>query len=111
MSHLGWRARGENCLLWVDAIYINQGDVQERNAQILHMRYLDEHASIVYGWIGVPYHEEETRLAVRLMRKFNIVLRDGLAANNDDMLAVSTGISTITRKSFQGRGQTATRAG
>ena len=93
LSHLGWRAKEENCLLWVDAICINQADVEERNAQILHMRYLYEHAFIIYGWIGVPYNEEETRLAVHLMRKFNMVLRDGLAAYNDDMHAVSISIS------------------
>ena len=100
LSHLGWRARDENCLLWVDAICINQRDVQERNAQILHMRYLYEHAFIVYGWIGVPYDEEETHLAVQLMRKFNIVLRDRLAANNNDMHAASPGISDDNQEIF-----------
>lgn len=100
LSHLGYRAREENCLLWVDAICINQRDLQERNAQILHMRYLYERAFFVYGWIGVPYDEEETHLAVQLMRKFHIVLRDGLAANNDDISAASVGISDDNQEIF-----------
>ena len=100
LSHLGWRAREENCLLWVDAICIDQRNVLERNAQILHMRYLYKHASIVFGWIGVPYDDEETQLAVQLMRKFNIVLHDGLAANNDDMNAASTSISDDNQEIF-----------
>lgn len=64
------------------------------------MRYLYEHAFMVYGWIGVPFDEEETHLAVQLMRKFNIVLHDGLAANNDDMHAVSVGISDDDQQIF-----------
>ncbi len=86
ISHLGWRAKDENCLFWIDAICINQRDVQERNSQILHMRYLYEHAFMVYGWIGVPFDEEETHLAVQLMRKFNIVLRDELLRVCQDRL-------------------------
>ena len=64
------------------------------------MRYLYEHAFMVYGWIGVPYDEEETRLAVQLMRKFNIVLHDGLTTNIDDMNAASAGISDDNQEIF-----------
>ncbi|KAL9119653.1 MAG: hypothetical protein Q9187_003794 [Circinaria calcarea] len=52
------------------------------------------------SWIGVPDDEEETYLAVQLMRKFNIVLRDGLAANNDDIHAASAGISDDNQEIF-----------
>ena len=100
LTHLGWRAMEENFFLWVDAICINQNDVQERNAQILHMRYLYEHAFTVYGWIGVPYDEEETLSAVHLMCKFNILLRDGLAAYNDDIHAVAASISDENQQIF-----------
>ena len=41
---------------------------------------------MVYGWIGVPFDEEETHLAVQLMRKFNIVLRDELLRVCQDRL-------------------------
>ncbi|KAL8908306.1 MAG: hypothetical protein Q9171_005514 [Xanthocarpia ochracea] len=85
--------RKKSCLLWVDAICINQSDVQERNTQILHMRYIYEHANMVFGWLGVPFSDEETSLATSIMRNFNIVLRDGLAEHNGNMNAVAAQIS------------------
>ncbi|KAL8731237.1 MAG: hypothetical protein Q9181_004365 [Wetmoreana brouardii] len=57
------------------------------------MRYNYEHATMVFGWLGVPFDEKETSMAVRVMRKFHIVLRDGLANHKGDMGAVATQIS------------------
>lgn len=93
LTYLAPRVRNRDCLLWVDAICINQNDVEERSTQILHMAYLYKHAIAVYGWIGVPHDEEEIRLAIALMKRFHLVLRDGLAEHNDDMNKVSTTIS------------------
>ncbi|KAL8765605.1 MAG: hypothetical protein Q9209_007387 [Squamulea sp. 1 TL-2023] len=93
LSHLVPQVIENHCHLWVDAICINQDDPVERSKQILHMKYIYEHATTVFGWLGVPFDKEETSLAIRLMRKFNIVLRDGLAKHNGDMSIVATEIS------------------
>ncbi|KAL8874530.1 MAG: hypothetical protein Q9198_006877 [Flavoplaca austrocitrina] len=93
LTYLAPRVRRKECLFWVDAICINQSDVKERNAQILHMEYIYKHAYAVYGWLGIPHDEEEVRLAVSLMQRFHIIIRDGLAKHNDDMNKVSTTIS------------------
>ena len=90
----------ENCLLWVDAICINQNDIPERNAQILHMRYIYEHASIVFGWLGAPVSEGDIVMAVRLMRRCKVILRDGLAEHDDNMNAVATTIAPSNKDIF-----------
>ncbi|KAL8651548.1 MAG: hypothetical protein Q9226_004655, partial [Calogaya cf. arnoldii] len=88
LTYLTPRVRETECLFWVDAICINQNDVEERSAQILHMSYIYGHAFAVYGWIGLPHDEEEVRLAVILMEKFDNVL----AKHNDDLYKVITTI-------------------
>lgn len=93
LSHLVWRIRELDCLLWVDSICINQEDLIERSQQVLFMREIYENANAVYGWLSLPFDEQETALAIPLMRKFNKLLRDGLQANNDDIYAASTTIS------------------
>lgn len=50
----------------------------------------------------VPHDEEEIRLAVTLMRKFHVVLRDGLAKHNDDINKVCTTISPDMKDIFPG---------
>ncbi|KAI4089915.1 MAG: hypothetical protein L6R37_007971 [Teloschistes peruensis] len=92
--------RQHDRLLWIDAICINQNDIPERNAQILLMRYIYEHATLVYGWIGLPSDLEQNRLAIQLMRKFNKVLHEGLVTNNDDMNAVASQISPDNKEIF-----------
>jgi hypothetical protein len=39
-------------VLWVDAICISQQDIQERNAQILHMASIYRLAALVIAWLG-----------------------------------------------------------
>ncbi|KAL8849898.1 MAG: hypothetical protein Q9221_005164 [Calogaya cf. arnoldii] len=56
------------------------------------MSYIYEHAFAVYGWIGLPHDQEEIRLALTLMEKFDIVLSDALAKHNNDMDKVTTTI-------------------
>ncbi|KAK4231677.1 heterokaryon incompatibility protein 6,OR allele [Podospora fimiseda] len=41
-------------LLWVDAICINQNDVQERNVQVSFMRRVYQRAKCVLIWLGGP---------------------------------------------------------
>ncbi|KAI4276228.1 MAG: hypothetical protein LQ337_002627 [Flavoplaca oasis] len=100
LTYLAHRVRRKECLFWVDAICINQSDVEERNAQIQHMEYIYKHAFKVYGWLGTPHDEEEVRLAVSLMAKFHTFIRDGLAKYNNDMNKVSTTISPDNKGIF-----------
>ncbi|KAI4253558.1 MAG: hypothetical protein LQ352_003619 [Teloschistes flavicans] len=104
LTTLAPELRQEDHLLWIDAICINQNDIQERNAQILLMRYIYEHATLVYGWIGLPSDPEQNRLAIQVMRKFNQVLHEGLKANNDDMNAVASQISPDNKEIFPDEG-------
>jgi len=48
---------------------------------------------MVWGWLGIPFDEEETRQALRLMKRFHLALRDVLDRHNDDMTAASTDLS------------------
>jgi hypothetical protein len=49
--------RGEARPLWVDAICINQADIQERNAQVSLMAFIYKRATKVLVWLGLPPHK------------------------------------------------------
>jgi hypothetical protein len=40
--------------LWIDAICINQADIQERNAQVSLMAFIYRRATRVVVWLGLP---------------------------------------------------------
>ncbi|KAH7011514.1 heterokaryon incompatibility protein-domain-containing protein [Ilyonectria destructans] len=53
LHHLRQLLRGEETLpLWIDAICINQGDVEERNAQVSMMKQIYEKSILVISWLG-----------------------------------------------------------
>lgn len=52
--------------LWIDALCINQNDVQEQNNQVQQMQHIYSHASEVLIWIGPEKHESD-----RLITFFN----------------------------------------
>ena len=54
-------------LLWIDAICINQGDLQERSHQVSLMRQIYNRATIVISWIGKE--DETTATAFRFIGK------------------------------------------
>ena len=54
--------------LWIDAICINQDDVDERNDQIRQMRQIYNSANKVIVWIGEP--ARHTTLAIDFFRNF-----------------------------------------
>lgn len=96
LQHLGHDVRRRGCKIWVDFLCINQSDPLERNSQVLLMKEIYERATAIYGWLGLPFDDDEVRLAVTLMRSFNAFLRDGLAAHNDDISEVATTITSST---------------
>ncbi|KIM94077.1 hypothetical protein OIDMADRAFT_136612, partial [Oidiodendron maius Zn] len=46
------RHRSQNRYLWVDAICINQADMEERNHQVSQMCFIYEQAAAVLMWLG-----------------------------------------------------------
>jgi hypothetical protein len=54
--------------LWVDAIYINQPNLDERGTQVKIMRRIHEHAAYVIVWLGFisPCIEDAFSLASQL---------------------------------------------
>ncbi|MCJ1238485.1 hypothetical protein MMC14_006474 [Varicellaria rhodocarpa] len=58
----------EGVKLWVDALCINQNDVEERNLQVLRMRNIYSQAMCVVTWLG--QEAEESDEAFELLEKF-----------------------------------------
>lgn len=61
------RSRGHE-RLWVDAICINQADVEERNQQVYLMKSIFQRARTVIAWIGLG---DELRQQTGLMEKLS----------------------------------------
>jgi hypothetical protein len=47
------RSETETVAIWVDALCINQEDLEEKNLQILRMRSIYKSADEVIAWIGI----------------------------------------------------------
>ena len=92
LRHLGHVVREAERLFWVDAICINQEDVQEKTAQVKMMKDIYEHADHIFAWLGVPLDEQETKLAVKMMRDFSLYIAEGLK-DNEDMGAILAAIT------------------
>ncbi|XXG95638.1 hypothetical protein Hte_001906 [Hypoxylon texense] len=72
LRHL--RSSQETRTLWVDAVCINQGDVDERNKQVLRMRDIYTFANTVEVWLGLADDEDEAAMA--LVRKLGATVSD-----------------------------------
>lgn len=94
LRYLGHRVRDAQCLLWVDAICINQEDVEERSAQVKMMKEIYERADRVFAWLGFPFDEVAVSLAVEMMREFNMYLKEGLEAYDGDIDVVLATVTT-----------------
>ncbi|KAF6783585.1 het domain-containing protein, partial [Colletotrichum musicola] len=88
--------------LWVDAVCIDQTNLDERNHQVKRMRYIYQHSSHTVVWLGEG--DEETDAAMALLRKidqqddpypFRYISQD-LA--RDDLLAAKPGFDKIARR-------------
>lgn len=71
-------------MLWVDAICINQEDLQERNLQVQRMRHIYKQGVITYAWLGQK--ADESNNAIDLL---NILAKGGdtknVDANNNEL--------------------------
>ena len=47
--------------LWVDAVYIHQKDISERNIQVTHMASIYKLAYSVVAWLGPESHNSKFR--------------------------------------------------
>ncbi len=63
------QAAGDCHYMWIDAICINQSDMQERSAQVSIMKEIYRNAQLVYVWLGG--HTGDLDRAVELIRKLN----------------------------------------
>lgn len=79
--------------MWIDALCINQADLDERAAQVRQMKAIYEGAAHIYGWVGLPLDNEEARQAIIMMRECNKFLRESLQANNDDINLAFSNVS------------------
>jgi hypothetical protein len=100
LMHIATLLKGSERLLWVDAICINQQDLQERSSQVMIMRAIYERANTVGVWLGLPDSEVENRLAVKKMAELNAILQDVQAAHEGDVMAANTTISINDRRVF-----------
>lgn len=70
--------------LWVDAICINQKDIQERNHQVTLMASIYNDATAVLSWLGLPdqnYHN----LAIQTIRKLSqAIFSDTISQDHAD---------------------------
>ena len=68
------RSRIKTITLWIDAICINQENVQERNHQVARMRQIYAQAQEVIIWLGQD--ADDSGLAMRSIRSWSRLLRD-----------------------------------
>ncbi|KAI0483702.1 heterokaryon incompatibility protein-domain-containing protein [Xylaria cf. heliscus] len=62
---LEFRDRGKEIVIWIDAICINQGDIEERNAHVPMMHEVYSRAARVIVWLG--RESEDSNLAMTLL--------------------------------------------
>lgn len=68
-------------VLWIDAICINQSDIDERNQQVRRMAYIYSECLRVIGWLGVE--TEGSRVAFKFLANSYHSPRDRRALIND----------------------------
>ena len=58
---------------WVDAICINQADLQEKNAQVALMGKIYSSASLVFAWLGHPISQKPQKVFEYLLSESRIL--------------------------------------
>lgn len=69
LHRLRMLGKGEELILWIDALCIDQENIPERNHQTAHMRAIYEQAASVAVWLGLEYKNSQG--AVNLARDLN----------------------------------------
>jgi hypothetical protein len=82
--------RNEPHRIWIDAISINQANVQERNSQVSMMGNIYRRASVVRIWLGLATHDYCTALRVLI----------GLMADKNPPPDKLSDIGEITLRAF-----------
>jgi hypothetical protein len=87
LKHL--RRKDSSRVLWVDALCINQADVEERNLQVMRMGAIYQKAFSVCAWLGPE--EDNSDEAIGLLKQMrtssgcNYMLQNlGIKGNNND---------------------------
>jgi hypothetical protein len=68
-------------LLWIDAVCINQQDLDERSTQVRMMKDLYEKAEKIFVWLGKPEDEVANTLAAGKLRELNDRFTDTMRRN------------------------------
>lgn len=71
-------------LLWVDAVCINQRDVEEKGVQVAQMKRVYERASQVLVWLGAM--DEAAQSAMELFLKLEEVRKQGISHPEKDVM-------------------------
>jgi hypothetical protein len=67
--------------IWIDAISINQGDAEEKRAQIPLMSFIYGSAQIVWAWLGIAQHQEQIPSAINM---FPLIKVAGIEAKHHE---------------------------
>ena len=68
-------------LLWIDAVCINQQDLDERSTQVRMMKDLYEKAEKIFVWLGKPEDEVANSLAAGKLKEFDDWFTDTMRRN------------------------------
>ncbi len=82
-------------LIWIDAICINQTDIDERNSQVSQMRLIYSNADNVIVWLGED--AEGAEVAIQFIPDLITMLEDNdLAQREERSLKLLTGYECVT---------------
>lgn len=77
------RQTDESVYLWVDALCINQDDLDERSQQVLLMREVYSCAKVTILWLGEE--REDTVVAIQLIKKASVLWSEDYGPIGDQM--------------------------
>jgi hypothetical protein len=83
-----FRNPGSSQLLWIDAICINQNDLDERSQQVSTMGHIYKNVEVVLMWIGdeIPHTQDAISLIHRLAKECGVLkLKPGMGPSHYEM--------------------------
>jgi hypothetical protein len=84
LCHLAPRVRSLGFLLWVDAICINQEDIEERSQQVVLMREIYQQARVIKIWLGAPLEHKLNTLAFIKILELGELMAEVLIGDDKD---------------------------